>query len=164
MYSENKTFTYIIRAIKALLYFIIILGIIITVYVLLDSNMKFDMVFSEENGMFRPNSLPRMALFFTLIAAIYPIFYYDKRNIIIGGSYNEKRTIINSSFELRDYILVEEDKNYAIFRKRTFATRLMRMFEDKIIVTKSDGTIQISGYRKDTVRLVSIIEHKCNQE
>lgn len=156
---------YFIRSVKYLVWFVAVFAIIISIFVLTSADMTFDRVFSPEGGLFKPNALPQLIAFFVLFSAIYPALSFMKKEVFIGGSFEECRDKIISAFTEYGYELVNEDDNEMTFRIKKPFIRFMRMYEDAITITKDESPLILKGMRKEIFRLASAIEFTTrNQE
>jgi predicted membrane protein len=150
---------YLIRSVKYFLSFALIFFLIIVILVLTTDGATLATVFSPESGMFKAGSFPKILAFFIAVAAIYPALSYVKKETFVTGTYQENEEAIRMVFENYGYELVSEDNETATFRLRSKFTRLMRMYEDPITITKGESPLILSGYRRDIFRLASGIQY-----
>lgn len=154
---------YLLKVIKYFITFILLTLILVLVIVLTSNGqMSFTDALSPETGLWRGNNLYLILAFFALMAGVYPALNTLKKEVYITGTFNDNKEKISTAFENLGYALVEEDGEMLVYRKSKPFVRLMRSFDDKVIVTKGDSSIIIKGLRKDVMRLVSYISYTCN--
>ena len=106
----------------------------------------------------------QIAIVFALLSALYPSFGFMKKDVIVPGEYNEIRPIVIKAMEERGYSLESEEGENLTFRRNGGLSRLTRMLEDRITLTRDITGFQMEGLRKDVVRLVYAIESKARGE
>ena len=111
-----------------------------------------------------PYALLKIVLFFAVVAAIYPIFGYAKKEAYLNKGYEEAKNEIAKVFENIGYQVVSEDNEKVVYRSKKAFVRVMRIFEDHIILYKTGETIVLEGGRKDVYRVVRAIEYAVNKE
>ena len=147
---------YIVRSIKYFAY----LGIILTIILVLLS--LFGVIGSSLDEIFKDgaDSLWKIAGILAVFAAIYPYLGFGKRQVIIPGAYSEIRDELVELMHQRGYILVSEDGDNPVFRLSSPASRITRMFEDRLTFTRTISGFTIEGPSKDLVRVAAAIETK----
>ena len=156
-----KAMKYIIRAIKYFFYFVILMCLILAALVLIGA--------AEYNGidsLFADgyNSLWKIAVFFAVIAAVYPKVGFIRRDAFVQGEWNDIRSGVVSLMNERGYELESEGADAVTFRYRGFAGRLTRMYEDRVTVTREPGKLCLEGLRKDVMRLAAGLESRFSPE
>ena len=151
----NPTAKYLYRALKSYIYFLIVLIVIVSILVLITPEYSFDMIFKNEGGIFRENSWPKILAMFGVLALIYPGITYVKKEVLIEGTFEEHRNQIIGVFENANYDCVREDDEKVYFRQRSALTRIMRLCEDEVSITKGEAPLILSGARKEIIRLAS---------
>ena len=151
---------YAIRAVKYFFYIIIIVAIMFGIL------MAVGYLDTDINSLFKNgyNSLWQIAIVFALLSALYPSFGFMKKDVIVPGEYNEIRPIVIKAMEERGYSLESEEGENLTFRRNGGLSRLTRMLEDRITLTRDITGFQMEGLRKDVVRLVYAIESKARGE
>lgn len=149
---------YFVRAVKYFFYFAFITTAIILALVLIgavegDINAIFDGGYS---------SLWKIAAFFALVAAVYPKVGFIRRDIPSGRSWDEIKAEATEYLRERRYILESKSDDSIAFRCRSTASRLVKMNEDRIIITYSPEGCEMEGLRKDVLRLATGLEHRLN--
>lgn len=157
----KSTLRYLFRVLKSLIWFLILFAIMVAIIVLIVPEYTFGMVF-KEGGMFVPGSEIRIVLLFLAISAIYPAVKYVKKEAIIKGTFEENRDKIFETFQKLGYVFVSEDDNTATFRLAKKSLRFMRMYEDKITITKGESPLILKGDRKEIIRLGESIMYAVN--
>ncbi len=151
----NTTVKYLLRVVKSYISFVFVLLLIISILVLITPEYSFDMIFKNEGGVFRENSWPRILALFGVLALIYPGLTYVKKEVLIEGTFEENRNQIIGVFENANYDCVGEDDEKVYFRQRSAFTRLMRLYEDEVTITKGEAPLILTGARKEIIRLAS---------
>ena len=149
---------YIIRAIKYFFYFAFITTAIVVALVLIgavegDINEIFDGGYT---------ALWKIAAFFAIVAAVYPKVGFIRREIPVSRDWNDIKEETIGYFKDRRYILESENGNTVTFRCRDIASRISKMYEDRIILTQTPEGWVMEGLRKDVLRLAAGWEHRLN--
>lgn len=137
---------YIKRAVKYLIQLLIVfVGVYLLMYLLGASSIEtlFD-VFATSRGL-------AMLAVIIVLSLLYPKIGYIDRNISLDVE--NQRDAVMKTFDLCDYELISESDTEMIFRKENQWGRLKMLYEDKIVVTKHENTINLSGNRREVVRL-----------
>lgn len=147
---------YVVRAIKYFFYFAIIFTVIIAALVLIGA------VEGNLDAIFRggANSLWKIAIFFALVAAVYPKVGFIARDVAVDKELKGIREDVISFFEERHYDLESETGDCMTFRVRGFAGKLSKMYEDRVTLTKTADGYALEGLRKDVMRLAAGLEHR----
>ena len=149
---------YIIRAIKYFFYFAFLTTALVTVLVLIGAvESNIEAIF--EGGY---TALWKMAVFFGVVAAVYPSLAFIRRDIPAKGEFSAQKQEIKEYMKDHRYELESETENTLTFRVRGIAGRLAKMYEDRITVTSTLGGIQIEGLRKDVIRLATGLDIRLN--
>ncbi len=145
---------YIIRAAKYFLHLAVLLFLFILVLSLLH------IVGNNVNEIFRggTDSLWQIGLLLLVFSAIYPMLGYGKRSVMIPGSYSQIRDGVVRAMEERGYILEKEEGENMTFRLKGTLQRLVRIFEDRITLTRRMSGFEAEGKVKDLVRVISSLE------
>ena len=145
---------YIVRAVKYFFYFCILLSAMLAIL------SVAHVIEGTVEGMFREgyDSLIKIAIMFACVSAVYPLFGFMKKEALIPGEYGEIRDRIIKYMESRGYRLESERDEDMTFRSRSAVTRLLRMFEDRITLTRRVTGFDVEGLRKDVVRIVYGLE------
>lgn len=140
---------YIVRAVKYFIYFSLVCAVIVTILVLIGA------VEGDINSIFEEGyrSVGKIAIFFALVAAVYPKLGFISRDIAEGKSWDEMKEQTVEFMSERRYSLESESPERVTFRFRGLAGRLSKMLEDRITLTKTAQGWQIEGLRKDVIRL-----------
>lgn len=145
---------YVIRAVKYFLYFCILLAAMLAIL------SVTHVIEGPVEGMFREgyDSLVKIAIMFGCVSAVYPMFGFMKKEALIPGEYGEIRGRIIEYMENRGYRLESEQDENMTFRSRSVVTRLFRMYEDRITLTRRVTGFDVEGLRKDVVRVAYGLE------
>lgn len=151
---------YLIRSIKYFFYFALLTTLIITALVmtgLAEGNI---------DDLFRGgySAIWKIAVFFVLVAAVYPKVGFICRSVPAQGSWNDIREAVISFMKERQYDLETEDGQSVTFRHRGALNKLTRMYEDRITLTLTEEGLAMEGLRKDVFRLATGLEYRLNPQ
>lgn len=146
---------YLIRSIKYFIYFSLMCTLIVYALVLIGA-VEGDINTIFEEGY---KSVGKIAIFFALVAAVYPKLGFISRDMSVSESWSEIRMKTIEFMSERRYSLESESENKATFRLKGNTGRLTKMFEDRITLTKTADGWQMEGLRKDVLRLASGLEN-----
>ncbi len=151
---------YFIRAIKYLIYMVVFLFLFVSVFALISKEQwSYDV-------LFRADTKWQMAGFLFFFSFIYPIFGYIKKKVYINGPFEQDKEQIIQVFLNTNFVLVYSSESELVFQHKSPFIRLMRMYEDAIVVNITENPITLEGQRKDVYRLARSIEYaiRSNQE
>jgi|MGYP003537419836 uncharacterized membrane protein YgaE (UPF0421/DUF939 family) len=145
---------YTIRAIKyffrfAFLATAIILALVFIGIVEADINAIF------EHGY---DDLWKIAVFFGVVAAVYPNLAFINRQVAVDGERNTVKEDIKRFMLERHYDLESEDAEGMTFRIHGLAGKLSKMYEDRITIRWNSDGFTMEGLRKDILRLATGLE------
>ena len=151
---------YLIRAIKYFFYFAFITTAIVLVLVLIGA------VEGDINEIFNGGyaALWKIAIFFALVAAAYPKVGFIKREIPCSKEWSEIRDETIEYLKDKRYILESETPDMITFRCKDLASRLSKMYEDRITIRTAPEGYTMEGLRKDVLRLSAGWEHRLNPQ
>lgn len=151
---------YLIRSVKYFIYFSVMCSAIVTILVLIGA------VEGDINSIFEEGyqSVGKIAIFFAVVAAVYPKFGFITRDIYSDKPWQEIRQEVIEYLKERSYVLENENGDIITFRFKTTAGRLSKMYEDRLILTKTAEGYQLEGLRKDVMRLAMGLEHRLNPQ
>ncbi len=151
---------YLIRSIKYFIYFSLMCTVIVSALVLIGA------VEGDINSIFEEGytSLGKIAIFFAMVAAVYPKVGFIKRCISTNKEWAEIRNDVIEFMKERRWDLESESNEGATFRIRGFAGKLSKMYEDRITLTRSAEGYQLEGLRKDVMRLATGLEHRLDSQ
>ena len=155
---------YLIRSVKYFIYFSLLTTAIVLALVLIGAvEGNIDSIF--EDGY---NSLWKIAIFFALVAAVYPKFGFVSRKLDTTADWNTVKDSAIAYFKEKPFILETESEDAVSFRRRDTIGRLTKMGEDRITVSRTDDGIVMDGLRKDVILystgLLSILAASDNAE
>ncbi len=145
---------YIVRAVKYFIYLIVLLTLIIAAMVLAGF-VESDVSKIFVNGY---DSLWQIGLLMAVFAVIYPRFGFSTRTAHFYGTPEEADAALRNVMDLHGYKLEKEEDGVKCFIKRSPVSRLLKMYEDRIVVTRTAAGLEMEGLTKDMVRLASGIE------
>ena len=147
---------YFVRAVKYFVFLMIILALIIAVMVAAGF-VEGDISQIFVHGY---DSLWQIALIMAVFAAIYPRLGYSRQTASVRGSIEDLRSDIDNVMELHGYKLEKAEPGMLSYVKRSALSRVLKMWEDRVIFTTTPGGVQLEGITKDIVRLRSGLETK----
>lgn len=152
---------YLKRSVKYFFYYVFLLVIIILVL------LAFKIVEADLSKMFVNgyNSLWQIALVFAAMAAAYPRFGFSTRSAFMPGETADLLPIIRQVMDDHGYKMTEQGTDGSLkFRKRAPLSRLLKMGEDTLTLTRTATGYDVEGITKDLVRVVSALEYRCRAE
>lgn len=149
---------YLIRSIKYLLFITVIFALLIGVVFLASKEA------TSIESLFVPGALPKIAIFFVIVAAIYPMFGYIRKEAHLNKEYSDVKDVVDNIFSTAGYRVASEDHDKIVYESSKPLVRFMRLYEDQIILNKSENPIVLEGGRKDVYRLIRTIEYKINRD
>ena len=151
--SKYKDMKYFKRSVKYFFYFAILSTAIVLALVLIGA-VEGDINSIFEGGY---DALWKIAVFYAVVAAIYPKLGFIKRDISFVTDEVSREDLIEF-FRERRYILESEHDGTMVFRYRDLPGRLSKMLEDHVTVTREMGIYNFEGLRKDIIRLAAAFE------
>lgn len=152
---------YLIRSLKYLVYFAVIFFLIVGIVYLFSSQKAAGLSFVD---LFKEGSLPKIALFFVLVSAIYPKLSFYKKELYLNGDFTKYAEIIDDIMKKLDYVPEKQEAGCVTYIKNSTYARLTRMFEDRVTFETADTPVKVEGYRKDLLRILSAINYRAKQE
>lgn len=152
---------YFIRSVKYLVYFLIIFLLIVSIVYLFSSQKAAGMSFSS---LFKEGSFPQLAIFFAIVAAVYPALGFYKKPLYLNGKFSDYRNLIDEEMDIRGFELEKEDDSQVSYRQKGAYARLSRMFEDRVTFFINEEPVKVEGIRKDVLRITTGISYKVRQQ
>lgn len=151
---------YIRRAVKYFIQVSILLGLI------LGALMLSGMVSKDVNVAFQHGwkSIAYIALMFAAVSSVYPLFGYGKRRVPLLGDPADSWALVEEVFRSRGYVSEEVKGEAQVFHLASPAARAFRLWEDRITVTPTLGSLELEGLTRDLGRLAAALEHRFRQE
>ncbi len=132
------------------------LVIIVAVAVFFNFNGSIELTTEEQLAQFMAQQGALKIGFFVVLAALYPLFGFVKREV--KGDIIENRGQIIVAMETSGFTLKEEREGVLIFGANTFLRRIAFLFEDSIVVTQRGENIHIEGVRRGVVYVVYCLD------
>lgn len=146
---------YLIRSVKYFFYFAILTAVIITALIMIGAvEGGIENIF--EDGY---NSLWKIAIFFILVAAVYPKFGFVSRKIDTEAEWDTVRNKSVEYFSNKPFKVVSETPDSITFRRRDLIGRITKMCEDQISLIKTEEGYAMDGLRKDVYLYASGLEN-----
>lgn len=149
---------YLIRSVKYFFYFAFLTTAIILALVLIGA-VEGDINSIFEGGY---SALWKIAVFFVLVAAVYPKVGFIKREIPVNREWDEIRDEVIEYMRDRRYVPETEESGVITFRFKDVAGKLSKMYEDRLTLTRTPEGYELEGLRKDVLRLSTGLEHRLN--
>lgn len=150
---------YLRRAIKYLLYFVLIFAVIV--------GLLWALTLRKQgiglNEVLQPGSGPKLIIFFVAVAAIYPYLNFRSRKLYFNGDFSENRDMILGVFSDMGYEKTQENDGRLEFRLKSGSARLSRLYEDRIDLDVNDNPLLITGYRRDVDRIMRSLNYKIQE-
>ncbi len=146
---------HLIRSVKYFFFIAIFFCILVTVMFYTSTHPEGTTVLD----LFKEGAWWKILLFFIAFAAVYPFVGYQKKEIYSAENIKTKRDEIVTLFENANFVLESETATSMTFRLRNKFLRLIRTYEDAVVVDYSEIPATISGLRKDTLRFSRSIEY-----
>jgi hypothetical protein len=145
---------YTIRALKATLYFLILMSLIFALVYFMQGGDKISLtVLAQQAGLYR---LLIIGLAFGLS---YPFIGFGKKNVYLNKTFSQEKSAIIDIFGQYGYELSFETETSLFFRPTNRLKRLFDQYEDTIEVVHKDNPIIIKGIRKRIVRITLTLEN-----
>jgi hypothetical protein len=147
---------YLVRSVKYFFYFAIITSLIVTALVMIGA------VEGDIDSIFRGgySALWKIAIFFAIVAAVYPKVGFITRDIPVDKDWDEIRETAVGYFRDRRYDIESESASEVTFRLRGAVGRLTKMNEDRLTLRRTADGYTLEGLRKDVLRLAIGLEHR----
>ena len=146
---------YLIRSIKYFFYFALLTTLVI--YILIFLEMADSNIANNFEGGY--NAFWKMGLFFAAVAAVYPKLAFINRKLYIDPAVDIQAETVRY-FKDRRYVLESQTADTMTFRVSSMGTKLVKMCEDRITITRTADGYYMEGHRKDVLRLASGLEYK----
>ena len=147
---------YFIRSVKYFFYFAFLTTVIILVLVMIGAvEGNIDTIF--EGGY---SALWKIAIFFSLVSAVYPKFGFVCRKLDTTGSWDDVRNAAVTYFGGKPFKLETETGDEVSFRRRDIISRISKMGEDRITVRRTDDGFVMEGLRKDVITFATGLEYR----
>ena len=110
------------------------------------------------------NALWKIAIFFAIVAAVYPKLGFISRKMYVSKDKDQIRDEAVTYMSERMYGFESETADSITFRYRGTLGRITRMYEDRIVLTRTEGGYIMEGLRKDVMKLATGLEYKLDPE
>ncbi len=147
---------YLIRSIKYFFYFAFLMTAVVLALVFIGA------VEGNINEIFEDgwNSLWKIAVFFALIAAVYPKFAFISRRLDVNADWDTVRHEAASYFRERGLAVETESADRVTFRRIGIGKRIAKMYEDRITLTRESDGYYLDGLRKDIILFATALEYR----
>lgn len=152
---------YLTRALKYLLYFAIVFFVMVGIIYLFSNQKAAGLSFVD---LFREGSLPKIAVFFVGVAALYPALSFQKRELRLDGGFTKYAGLVDEVMKSLDYAPEACTADRVSYVKKSAYARLTRMYEDRVTFETGSDPVTVEGYRKDLLRIMSLIQYRIRQE
>ena len=153
---------YFIRGLKATLMFFMIGTLIHVLIYLIGNDSEPKLSFME---FIRKSDITSISIFFAVFGMAYPLIGFVKQTVYASKPFDEYKQEVVRMFTQVNFVLVSDKDKKMVFRSKSALTRLLRLYEDTIVLDYSDSPIVLKGLRRDVCRLSRMIEsHIRNNE
>ena len=136
---------YFIRAVKYFFYFAFLTAAIIFALVFIGAvEGNIETIF--EGGY---SAIWKIAVFFAVIAAVYPKFGFVSRKLMTSADWETVKGTAAGYFQEKGFRVESKGADHISFRRRSPAGRLAKMCEDRITLTRTDEGYMLEGLRKE---------------
>ena len=151
---------YLIRSVKYFFYFAALTTIIILALVFIGA-VEGDINNIFEDGV---SSIWKIAAFFIIVAAVYPKFGFVTRKLNTTADWDTVRNTAKSYFQEKPFKIESETEGCVTFRRRDIISRLTKMGEDRISLSRTDDGFILEGLRKDVFLYATGLEYSLPKE
>ena len=153
---NNDAMKYFVRSVKYFIYFSLLCSFI--VYALVLTGMASGDINEILEGGYI--AIWKLAVFFALVAAVYPKFGFITRKIETDRSWDEVKSTAVEYLKAARYVVENESDDTITFRFSSMTGRLTKMFEDRITISRTGAGITMEGLRKEVFRMASALEYR----
>jgi hypothetical protein len=146
---------YFVRSVKYFFYFAILTSLLLLILSYLGMAEK-NLINNFEGGY---NALWKLAIFYAAVGAVYPKLGFINRKLYIDASIDITPDVVEFMRERR-YEKESQTEDTITFRLKGFGPRLVKMYEDRITITRTLDGYYMEGLRKDVLRIASGLEYK----
>lgn len=90
---------------------------------------------------------------FVALALFYPKFGYVCR-VVAGADIEADRVRIDNAMQLYGFKFAEVRDGALVYRAEGIVRRLILLFEDEIVVRRTEGGVEVEGKRREAVRII----------
>lgn len=146
---------YLIRSVKYFFYFAALTTVIVLVLVFIGAvEGGIDNIFQDGY-----NSLWKIAIFFAIVAAVYPKFGFVSRKLDTEADWDTVRNTAKTYFQEKPFKLESETADTVNFRRRDIISRITKMGEDRITLRRTNAGYVLEGLRKDVFLYTTGLEY-----
>ena len=148
---------YIIKVIKSLIFIALIFLFLLLLISTLSEKTNPDMKFWELIA-----NRKQLIGFFVIFAVTYPLIAFIRKKVTLAGPFRDKLPEIAAMMDTLGYVQTKDDGSGILrFRLKNKFYRLMRLFfEDTVEMDyRENGSLTVSGLRKDAYRIARYIEY-----
>ncbi len=147
--ERTNTTRYAIRSLKYLLW-LIVLFCALMLLLTLSGYAQYSL---EESLRQLTDSHQGVVMFgaIILLALLYPRFGFTTRSC--AAEMESRREVILRTMSVSGFVLQAEEPGRLVFRAETPLKRLLLLGEDEVIITAHGEQIEITGARKEVVRI-----------
>ncbi|MBN2482406.1 MAG: hypothetical protein JXB19_11740 [Bacteroidales bacterium] len=146
---------YVRRFIKFLLYAVFFLILLLIILPLIAEGKTVSESFQE---LFRQKQTIIIIALLLAYSLLYPVIGFRKVKRYINGRFDDNKVYFDEAFQGLDYIKKRESDSEIVYRKKSFPTRALYLWEDEVKLDTYDNPVIISGMRKATTRINRRIE------
>lgn len=148
---------YLLRAVKYYIYLWVILALVILI--LQTAHLVQGSI--EDMFIHGYDSLWQMAIVMAVLALLYPRMGYTRRHVRIKGSPEETAPKLAEYMRARGYKLSKQDGDTCVWHMSGLFTRIVKMGEDAVTITRVMDGYEIEGLTKEVIRIDTALVSKC---
>ncbi|MDR0295569.1 MAG: hypothetical protein LBH91_05195 [Prevotellaceae bacterium] len=147
---------YFFRALKTIVLLFILVALVFGLSYYLGRGSHPDITFMD---LIRRSNIPMLVIFLVAFGFVYPMIGYVKQKIYASKPFDEYKQEVIRMFLQLNFVLVSDEDKKLVFRHKSAVARLMRLYEDTIVLDYSESPILLIGLRRDTYRLSRMVQH-----
>ena len=157
-HNKFEAMKYFIRSVKYFFYFAFITTAIVLALVLIGAvEGNIETIF--DGGY---SALWKIAVFFAIVAAVYPKFGFVNRKLETEADWETVKAQTIAYFSEKPFKLESETAGSVSFRRSSPAARISKMGEDRITVCRKEEGYIMQGLRKDVLLYATGLEYRIN--
>lgn len=94
-----------------------------------------------------------LVMAFVALALFYPKFGYVCREVA-GADIEADRVRIDNAMQLYGFKFAEVRDGALVYRAEGIVRRVILLFEDEIVVRRTEGGVEVEGKRREAVRII----------
>jgi len=147
---------YLIRALKTIVLLFILVALVFAISYYLGRGSHPEIIFMD---LIRKSDITSMVIFLVIFGFVYPMIGYVKQKVYASKPFDEYKQEVIRMFLQLNFVLISDEDKKLVFRHKGAVARLLRLYEDTLVLDYSDSPILLIGLRRDTYRLSRMMQH-----